>query len=173
MIRLPLAAVAALTLYIGAVGNFVYDTPDASEAPWARHANLFRGAAATTEQGRLYSRQAANGIAPAVATVAFDGEVATPLRWYLRELRPIGNAEAATVVVSKGGSQVTGGQAAAIYHFDWAQGWVPNFGNARAGDVIRLLFSGQIWGPVTSDDVSIMVRKPATSAPTVILTPGE
>ncbi len=170
---LPLAAVAALTLYVSVVGNFVRDSPDASEAPWARHANLFRGAAATTEQARLYSRQAANGIAPAAATVAFDGDVAAPLRWYLRGLRPIANADAATVVVSKAVPQVTGGQAAAIYHFDWAQGWVPNFGNARAGDVIRLLFSGQIWGPVTSDDVSIMVRKPATSAPTVILTPGE
>lgn len=174
MIRLPLAAVAALTLYLGAVGNFVCDAPDASEAPWARHANLFRGAGATTEQARLYSRQAANGIAPAVATVAFDGDIAAPLRWYLRELRPIANDDAATVLVSKAATpRVTGGQAAAIYHFDWAQGWVPNFGDVRAGAVIRFLFSGRIWGPVTSDDVSITVRKPAASAPTVILTPDE
>jgi predicted membrane-bound mannosyltransferase len=173
MLRLPLVAVAALTLYIGAVGNFVSNTPDASEAPWARHANLFRGVGATTEQARLYSRQAANGIAPAVATVAFDGEVAAPLRWYLRELRPIANADAATVVVSKTAPQVNGGAAAAIYHFDWAQDWAPNFKDAKAADVIRFLFSGQIWGPVTSEDVSIMVRKPMASAPTVILTPAE
>jgi hypothetical protein len=173
MIWLPLAAAAALTLYIGAVANFVSAAPDASEAPWARHANLFRGATATTEQARLYSRQAANGIAPAVATVAFDGDIAAPLRWYVRELRPIANAATATVVVSKEVPQVSGRQAAAIYHFDWAQGWVPNFGDARAGDIIRLLFSGRTWGPVTSDEVSILVRKPAGSAPTVILTPGE
>jgi predicted membrane-bound mannosyltransferase len=171
-IRIPLAAIAMLTLYIGTVGNFVCQAPDASEAPWARHANLFWGASATTEQARLYSQQAAAGVAPSTATVAFDGEIAAPLRWYLRDLRPVANADAASVVVSRSTSPVNAGQPATIYHFDYAEGWLPNFHAARAGDVIRLLFSGRIWGPVTTDDVSIVVRKPATSAPTVIITPG-
>ncbi len=173
LVRLPLAMLAALTLYIGAIGNFVCQTPDASEAPWARHANLFRGNSATTEQTRLYSRQAAGGITPANATVAFDGETAPPLRWYLRDLRPIEAADAATVVVSKATPAANVPQTAAIYNFEYAEGWLPNFGAARAGDVIRWLFSGRIWGPVITDDVSIMVRKPSTSAPTVILTPGQ
>jgi predicted membrane-bound mannosyltransferase len=172
LVRLPLAAIAALTLYIGAVGNFVCQAPDASEAPWARHANLFWGASATTEQARLYSLQAAAGVTPSNATVAFDDAIAAPLRWYLRDLRPVANADAASVVVSKSVSPANAGPAAAIYHFDYAEGWRPNFGAARAGDVIRFLFSGRIWGPVTTDEVSILVRKPATSAPTVILTPG-
>jgi uncharacterized protein (TIGR03663 family) len=175
LIRLPLAAIAALTLYIGAVVNFVSQTPDASEAPWARHANLFWGASATSEQTRLYSRQAAAGVAPTDATVAFDRESdqsGAPLRWYLRDLRPIATADAATIVVSKSAPPANAAQLAAIYHFDYVEGWLPNFWSAHAGDVLRFLFSGRIWGPVIADDVWIVVRKPATSAPTVILTPS-
>ncbi len=176
LIRLPLAVIAALTLYIGAVGNFVCYAPDASEPPWARHANLFWGASATTEQARLYSRQAAGGIAPANATVFFDGEngkIGAPLRWYLRNLRPTATADAATVVVSKSVPPANADHPTAIYHFDYAEGWLPNFGEVRPGDVIRFLFSGRIWGPVITDDITIVVRKPAASAPTVILTPGQ
>jgi hypothetical protein len=174
--RLPLAAIVALTLYIGAVGNFVCYAPDASEPPWARHANLFWGAAATTKQARLYARHAAGGIAPANATVFFDGEsvpIAAPLRWYLRDLRPIAAADAATVVVSKSLPPGNAEHPSAVYHFDYAEGWQPNFGAARSGDVIRFLSNGRIWGPVTTDDITILVRKPAASAPTVILTPGQ
>jgi hypothetical protein len=176
LVRLPLAAIAALTLYVGAVGNFVCYAPDASEPPWARHANLFWGASATTEQARLYARRAAGGIAPASATVFFDGEngeIAAPLRWYLRNLRQISTADAATVVVSKSVPPANAAQAASIYHFDYAEGWRPNFGAARSDDVIRFLLSGRIWGPVITDDITILVRKPAASAPTVILTPGQ
>jgi hypothetical protein len=38
---------------------------------------------------------------------------------------------------------------------------------------MRFLLSGKIWGPVTTEDITIVVRKPASGAPTVILTPGQ
>jgi hypothetical protein len=38
---------------------------------------------------------------------------------------------------------------------------------------MRLLLSGKIWGPVTTNDITIIVRKPISGAPTVILTPGQ
>jgi predicted membrane-bound mannosyltransferase len=173
MVRLPLAAIAAITMYIGAIGNFVYFAPDASEAPWARHANLYWGDAATTEQARLYSRQAAAGIPPASATVFFDGQVAAPLRWYLRDLRPLAAADAATVIVSKSDKPLTEAQVAAIYHFDYEEGWLPNLAAADYSDVMHFLLSGRLWGQVTARQITIVVRKPATSAPTVILTPGQ
>jgi len=168
-LRLPAAAIAALTLYVGIVGNFIWATPDASEAPWARHANLWQGAHATTLQARLYTDDAAAGISPADATVFFDGEVAAPLRWYLRELRPVRALDSATVIVSNGAAGGTG--AAASYHFDYAEGWQPDFTKARAAEVLRFLFGGRIWGPVTFDDVTIMVRKPAASASTITSAP--
>jgi len=173
MIRLPLAAIAAITLYIGAIGNFVCYAPDASEAPWARHANLYWGDAATTEQARLYSRQAAAGIPPASATVFFDGQVAASLRWYLRDLRPVAAADAATLIVSKPDPPLAEAQAAAVYHFDYEEGWLPNFGAAKFSDVMRFLLTGRIWGPISTREITIVVRKPAASAPTVILTPGQ
>jgi predicted membrane-bound mannosyltransferase len=173
LVRIPLAAIAALTLYVGTVANFVWCAPDASEAPWSRHANLFWGEKATTEQARIYARQAASGIAPVNATVNFDDKIGAPLHWYLRNLRPIANADGATVVVSKAGAPTNGPPLVANYHFDEAEGWIPNFSKGRAGEVIRFLLGGRIWGAVTSNDVAILVRKPAGSAPTVILTPGE
>lgn len=173
MIRLPLAAIAAITLYIGAIGNFVYYAPDASEAPWARHANLYWGDAATTEQARLYSREAAAGIPPASATVFFDGEIAAPLRWYLRDLRPVAAADAATLIVGRSDPSLAEAQAAAIYHFDYEEGWLPNLGAAKYSDVMSFILTGRTWGPVSMRDITIVVRKPAASAPTVILTPGQ
>lgn len=173
MLRLPLAVLAAITLYIGTVANFVCAVPDASEAPWARHANLFWGSQATTEQARLYTRQGAAGIPPEAATVFFDGEIAAPLRWYMRGLRPLGAADAATVVLTKVPPPSPERQPAAMYHFDYAEDWNPNFAGATAADVLRFLFSGKIWGPITTDDITIVVRKPAAGAPTVILTPGQ
>jgi hypothetical protein len=172
LLRLPLAVLAVLTLYIGAVANFFCAVPDASEAPWARHANLLWDAKATTEQARLYTHQAAAGIPPVSATVFFDSSVASPLRWYLRGLRPVRAADAATVVVTTTAPTSPEPPPAAIYHFDYAEDWTPDFSGATTYDVMRFLFSGKIWGPVTTNDITIIVRKPASAAPTVILTPG-
>jgi hypothetical protein len=172
LLRLPLAVLAALTLYIGAIANFICAVPDASEAPWGRHANLFWGKKATTEQARLYAHQAAAGIPPVYATVFFDGEIAAPLRWYLRGLRP-GSNDAATVVVTSAAPTPPEPPPAALYHFDYSESWMPNFGVATPSDLMRFLLSGKIWGPVTTEDITIVVRKPASGAPTVILTPGQ
>ncbi len=180
LVRIPLAAIAALTLYIGAIANFVYDAPDASEPSWAPHANLFWGASATTEQARLYSRQAEAGLTPADATVFYDGEnfidgeVPAPIRWYLRDLRSVESAEAATVIVSKAVQPPANAEhPATIYNFDYAEGWIPNFTDARAHEVIRFVLSGRVWGPITNDDMTISAQKPSSSAPTIILTPGQ
>jgi len=173
LLLLPLAVLVAITLYVGAVANFFCAVPDASEAPWARHASLFWGAKATTEQARLYAHQAAAGITPVSATVFFDGEVAAPLRWYLRALRPVRAADAATMIVTTSTPMSPEPQPAATYHFDYAEDWRPDFGVATISDVMRFVLSGKIWGPVTTSDITILVRKPASGAPTVILTPGQ
>jgi predicted membrane-bound mannosyltransferase len=172
----PLTALALLTLYVGAVANFVWSIPDASEAPWARHANLFRGADATTQQAQLYARDAVAGISAADATVYFDGAVALPLRWYLRGLRVVPSADAAAVVVSTTSlapshaspsvaQQSPAAQLAVSYHFDYAEDWVPNFAIARTSQVIGFLLSGRIWGAITTDDATIVVRKSPLASP--------
>ena len=173
MIRLPFALLAALTLYVSVIANFIYAAPDASEAAWARHANLFWGANATTEQARLYARQASAGIPPVNATVFFDDDAPDPLRWYLRDLRPVDDIAVATVIVKTSTPPSAEAQAAALYHVDYAEGWLPNFKAAKSAEVIRFLLSGRIWGPVSTKDLTIVVRKPSTSAPTVILTPPQ
>ncbi len=182
-LRWPLAVIAAMTLYVGGVANFIWPAPDASEAPWARHANLFWGAPATTEQTRLYVREAAAGISPADATVYFDGAVALPLRWYLRDLRPVSRAAAATVIVSNAPApqppvtqspeaQSSAPELSVIYHFDYAEGWLPSFARARSSQVVDFLLRGRLWGPITTAGATIVVRK-SPIAPTVLLSPRD
>jgi hypothetical protein len=64
-------------------------------------------------------------------------------------------------------------QAAAIYHVDYAEGWSPNFSAAKSAEVARFMLSGRVWGPITTKNLTILVRKPSASAPTVILTPPQ
>jgi hypothetical protein len=176
LLRVPLAMIAAIGLYVGCVANFIADTADASAAPWARHGNLLWGRDTTTEQARLYAGEAAAGISPADATVFFDGEVPLPLRWYLRDLRVLPSADAATVVVSHTPSAES--QAAAprlpsptTYHFDCAEGWLPNLATVRLAEVANFMLRGRIWGPITTNHLTITVRKPSTAAPPVIFAP--
>jgi uncharacterized protein (TIGR03663 family) len=173
LIRLPIAILAALTLYVSVIANFFCAAPDASEAAWARHANLFWGANATTEQARLYARQASAGISPVNATVFFDDDAPDPLRWYLRDLRPVDDATVARVLVKTSTPPSGESQTTAIYHVDYAEGWSPNFSAAKSAEVARFMLSGRVWGPITTKNLTILVRKPSASAPTVILTPPQ
>ena len=107
------------------------------------------------------------------ATVFFDDDAPDPLRWYLRNLRPVDDATIATVMVKTSTPPSTEAQAAATYRVDYAEGWLPNFKATKSAEVVRFLLSGRIWGPVSTKDLTIVVRKPSTSAPTVILTPPQ
>ena len=169
-VRIPIAALALLTLYASLVANFARATPDASEAPWNRHGSLFWGGEATTEQARLYARRAAAGLTPAAATVYFDGPVPAAIRWYLRELRPVDTVQAASVIV-------TARQAAPneepsdmrIYRFAAVEHWAPDYATLSAGRAIRFVLTGAVWNPGTFDEVTVAVKRAAGSAPAAIL----
>ncbi|MBF6558946.1 MAG: hypothetical protein IVW56_01555 [Candidatus Binataceae bacterium] len=173
-IRIALLVLVLFTLHATGVADFVRATPDASEAPWARHGNLYWGADATTDQTRTFGDRAADGLTPAAATVHFDGAITAPIRWYLRSLRPVATAQAASVIVTHAAPGPDEDSAdAAVYRFGAAATWSPDYATIDCGRALRFFLTGAVWSPVTYDEITLTIRRAGGSAPTVILTPGQ
>ena len=175
--RLPLAVLALLTVYVQLLSNFVNLAPDASEAPWSRHANLAWRDGATTLQAYDQCREITKQFAATPATVYFRGRGAAQvpaLRWYLRSLAGARDADSAAVIVEVGGSAKASNDAAdtASYAFDADQGWQPSLNGLDTARTLRYLLTAQVWEPITTEPALITVRTTGASSPTIIMTPG-
>jgi len=174
-IRYVIAALMLLTVYVQLIATFVYFAPDASEAPWRRHASLYWRDGAATIQLAERSAEILKLVSPADATVAFIGAggPAPALHWYLRALRPTASADSATVVVNVDPVASTATGADHGFEFDFEESWQPRIEALDAARTLRYLFAARVWGPVTTRSAVITVRPAGASAPTIILTPGE
>jgi len=174
IIRYPLAALAALTLYVQVLTNFVYAAPDASEASWARHANLYWFEGATTSQTRDESARALEGITPADATVFFkDNDNDLPaLLWYLRTLRPVDKPGAATVVVEPKPDSMPNDPDSATFSFDFDESWSATSKGLDLPRALAYFFTARAWGPIETHVATIIVKRGPEVAPTQIITPG-
>jgi uncharacterized protein (TIGR03663 family) len=179
VIRYPLAALAALTLYVQVLTNFVYAAPDASEASWARHANLFWFDGATTIQTRDESARALEGITPADATAFFNDNDSdsdadwSALEWYLRTLRAVDKPEAATVVVEpEPGAASDSDSGVRALSFDFDESWSATSKGLDLSRALAYFFTARAWGPIETHGVTIIVKPGREVAPTQIITPG-
>ena len=176
IIRYPLAALAGLTIYVQVLTNFVYAAPDASEASWARHANLFWFDGATTRQTRDESALALEGITPANATVFFkDNDSDLPaLEWYLRTLRPVDKPDAATVVVEPKPESMANDPDSGIraFSFDSDESWSATLKGLDLQRALAYFFTAREWGPIETHSSTIIVKPGPEVAPTQIITPG-
>src|SRR6266851_4843769 len=176
IIRYPLAALAALTLYVQVLTNFVYAAPDASEASWARHANLFWFDGATTVQMRDESARALDGITPADATVFLkdDHSDLVALEWYLRTLRPVYKPEAATVVVEPKPESMANDPDSGVrtFSFDSNESWSASSKGLDLSRTLAYFFTARTWGPIETHQATIIVKPGREVAPTQIITPG-
>ena len=171
-VRIIACALAALTLYAQILGNFVCYAPDASEAAWNRHANLYWDAMATTLQTRIYCRRAMAGITPEDAKVYFDVD-APALRWYLRGLRPVKEAAIAAVTVetpsandrSKGGVS-SGSSELQRFDFDYAMSWPLTWSGLTPALALRYIFTGEAWANPVAAAVRITAHPSNLPAPT-------
>ena len=168
---IPLALLAAITLYAGGLADFVHATPDPTEAPWARHANLFWSDGATLPTVRRYARAAAAGLPPEAATVAYLGAVAPEIRWYLRDLRPVSDPAIASVIAVEDAAAPPVSSEATVRQFDYSEAWRPDLATADASRIARFVASGEIWGEITPRQATLIRRPIGPAAPTVILTP--
>jgi hypothetical protein len=163
VVRIIVGTLGALSLYVQIFTNFVYYAPDASEAAWNRHANLYWGGMTTTIQTRIYCRRAMTGITPEDATVYFSTE-APALRWYLRGLRPVTDPAIAAVSVdppSANGSNGSGaGETAGVrrFDFDYAMSWPLAWRSLSAAAALRYIFTDRAWASPVAAAVSITAR---------------
>jgi predicted membrane-bound mannosyltransferase len=178
IIRYPLAALAALTLYVQVLTNFVYAAPDASEASWARHANLFWFDGATTVQTRDDSARALEGITPADATVFFKDDHSdldlSAVEWYLRTLRPVDKRDAATVVVEPKPDSIGNDPDSGVrtFSFDSDESWSASSKGLDLSRALAYFFTARAWGPIETHQATIIVKPGRAVAPTEIITPG-
>jgi hypothetical protein len=170
--RWPLAALAAVTLYMQVSSNFIHYAPDASEANWSRHGNLFWDRGATTFQTRADTAEIERELSPVDATVAFDGGEAPALEWYLRALRPAEDKRDAAVRVDLNAIPDGPDPAAGTrYVFDFEQSWIPNVTTLDPATAVRFMLTGRPWGIVRSRSVAITARPAGMIEPTPILPP--
>lgn len=170
-IWIPLAVVAVASLYVGVIANFVNGVPNPSEAPWARHANLFWTDGATLPDVPSIARAAQSGLPVDLATVAYAGPVAPQIRWYLRNLRPLDDVATASVIAVEDAPAPTASSESKRWNFAYSETWRPDFTGIDAARVIRFLATGEIWGATSERKATIIRRPVGPMAPTVILTP--
>ncbi len=163
-IRYAIAAALVLTIYVQAATNFVYPAPDASEAPWRRHALLFWSEPATSIQTVRECDRALDE-APADASAMIPDD-APQVQWYLRDLEPTDSAADANLVVTIGDTEsgaVAGNPDALEFGFE--EWWTPNFGALTVKRALTYFFTQRAWSDVEIRDLKIAKSKPEKPNP--------
>jgi uncharacterized protein (TIGR03663 family) len=163
-IRYAVAAALALTLYVQLATNFVHPAPDASEAPWRRHALLFWSEPATSIQT---PRECARmlSLVPAGASAMIPDD-APQVQWYLRDLALTDSSTDASLVANIG--DVEHGAAAGnpnATEFGFEEWWTPNFHTLTAGRALDFFFTQRAWSDVELRELDIALQKPAKPSP--------
>jgi hypothetical protein len=156
-IRFALAAGIALTLYIQIATNFVYPSPDTSEAPWRRHALLFWAEPATSIRTVKECERIRNAIAPGAH--AFIPDDVPQLQWYLRDFTQAASPEDANIVVTIGKTEsgaVAGNPDASEFGFE--EWWTPDFGKLTTFRAIRYFLTLRAWSDVEIRELGIAVH---------------
>jgi predicted membrane-bound mannosyltransferase len=160
-----LAVIAAGAIYSQALTSAIFPAPDASEAPWARHALLYWTEPATTWQARAECASAAATVPD--GTIAFaPGADALVIQWYLRAMRPAtASAEATVTVSTPGPDRPPEAEGAQSSQFVLEQDWTPTMRTMTAGDALRYFLSARAWTPVRGREIALTVQKPEKPAP--------
>lgn len=158
-IRYAVAAALALTLYVQVATNFVHPAPDASEAPWRRHALLFWSEPTTSIQTPTECERA-RSMVPAAATAMIPDD-APQVQWYLRDLALTDSITDASIVVNIGNTQ--GGAAAGnpdARQFGFEEWWAPDFHTLTASRALAYFFTQRTWSDVEIRTIAISTQKP-------------
>jgi hypothetical protein len=173
-LRWVIVGLVLFTLHAQSFVNFDNYAPDPTEAPWARHANLFWSEGATTPQAVERCATLLKNVSPGNATVfkADDGLWPPALRWYLRELRPVTSQDTAAIVVATNGLGTNGGTTSAA-RVDYEESWTADTAGLTAERALLYFFTQRAWGYVTIRSALIEAGPQAgMAAPTIILPPN-
>jgi hypothetical protein len=171
--RALLLALGIATIYIQATADLVYVAPDAGEAPWTRHANLYWREGATTFQAREHLREIRRQFPANGGTVFNFGEWQPALRWYLREFRPTNAARVADLVINPNPPLATGADSEFenSYLIDLQESWQPALATLTLSNLVRFLLTAAAWGAVEHGSIGIIARPRSDLAPTMIEPP--
>ncbi len=160
-----LAVIAAGAIYSQALTSAIFPAPDASEAPWARHALLYWSEPATTWQARAACASAAK--AARGGTIAFAPGIDAPaVRWYLRAISPAVAGAAATIAVNAPAPDPASESGSAeSSQFVLEQQWSPSMRAMTARDALRYFLSGRAWTAVNGREIALTVKAPEKPAP--------
>ena len=174
IVRYPLGLLAALTMCVGLMVNFGFDVPDASEAPWARHALLYWSEPVTTAQTRTEAGQLVS-IARRADSLhplgILRGDVPA-LRWYLRDVPQIPQAGgvAAIVVTDAASRQAALAAGVQTTSFELQDQWTPRLRDASLAELLRYVLTQRAWSPLVAQEATI-VWSSAGLKPSPIQTP--
>ncbi|MGH7947929.1 MAG: hypothetical protein ACREQF_01735, partial [Candidatus Binataceae bacterium] len=172
-VRIAIAVLGVVGLYVQLLTNFVYAAPAASEAPWARHALLFWREPTTTDRARSECTQALHAMRDAQAS-AFIPDNMPAMRWYLRSLARAENPDDANISVAPLGAKSAAAPAPPEERYEFAleENWTPDLGSLDAAAALRFFSTARAWSDVNLREAVIAVRaRTAAGAPTVIFTP--
>ena len=176
IVAYPLLLVAALTVYVALIVNFYFDAPNASEAPWARHALLYWSDPATTIQARNQARRLRNIVGRAEkgqgGGVFFNGD-APALQWYLRTLPTTTQADGAAAIVAANADShdvTSASSGAQVTTFELQDRWTPELGDGSPSQILRYLFTQRAWSTVKTDQAAMIL--PAITPPSPPVTPA-
>jgi uncharacterized protein (TIGR03663 family) len=173
-VRVAIAIVGALGLYVQVLTNFIYATPEAGAAPWARHALLFWRKPATTDRARIECILALRAMRGEAATV-FVSDGMPAMNWYLRGVAPAESPDYANIAVAPLSTDppAQAPPSGRRYEFILEESWEPDPRTLDSFAALRFFFTARVWNRVQLREAAITVRTPtAPTAPTVILTPA-
>ena len=164
LLRYPIAALAALTIWVQLTTSFVFSAPNTNEAAWDRHALLYWDTQTTSIRTRNEFRRAVAAVAGTGATVSIPDD-APQARWYLREFAAAESPATASIVVTLGSTQAgsaAGNTEAGSFGFE--EWWRPDYRRLTIGSAIRYFFTQRAWSDVQIRDARIEVRDASAHA---------
>lgn len=172
-LRYLLLGLVLFTLHAQSLTNLDDYAPDASEAPWARRANLLWSEGATMPEAVARCSALLRDIAPADATVFHEGDWPPALRWYLRGLRSVIFSEAAAVVVDTSPPRRPEEDAARTNRVDYEESWTADPRGLTAHRALLYFFTQRAWGAIVTRSAIIEAGpRGGVGAPTLILPLG-
>lgn len=166
-----LTAATAFTIWTLIASNYLYDAPHPEEPKDHRHGELLAYVQSTYDIHNVVMKRI-NDIATTIGTgtqtrLAISGDATWPLSWYVRDY-PVNwgaglrKVDTPVIIVDVDAAKGMADQMKEKYdetRFAIRGWWEPNWGTMRAQDLIRFLFTREVWSPVGSSDAVMFALK--------------
>ena len=167
-VRVAVAALGWLTIYVAALVNFIYATPDASQASWRRNLLIYWREPATTIQTRRECYRIMTSEAGYSQMTLWVPPDAPQVSWYLNKMRLAPDRASAQIAFSPAPAAGVSIEPGAR-RFGIEESWNPDPAKVTITNAARYLFTMRPWtDEVTYRDMQIVFH---TEQPSAAATP--